>query len=126
MTKRAWDKVTVELDFTAALERRDQGIERSAARANRAESEWTGQALGMLTAYASQVGRPFLVEEARPWAEARGLPPPPDARSWGAVTRSAIRKNRIRDSGEMARSASSNNSKKTLWVYCGSAAVVRT
>ena len=123
MTRRARDTHTAELDFTAALERRDQGVERSASHANRVESEWTGQALGMLTAYASQVGRPFLIEEARAYAEAHGLPLPPDARSWGAVERRDTAKNRIRKVGE-APAASSNASLKVQWEYAGALSVV--
>lgn len=125
MTRRAHDTQTAELDFTAALTRADAGIERSARHANRVHSEWTGQALGMLTVFASQCGRPFLIEEARVWAEARGLPMPPDKRSWGSVTRSAVFKKRIEDSGDTARVASSNGSKKTLWRYCGPAKLVQ-
>lgn len=121
---RAHDDRTIGLDFTAALDRRDQGVERSAGHANRVESEWTGQALGMLTAFASQHGEPFLIEEARAWAEARGLPEPPDKRSWGAVARSAAAKKRIRKVG-FAAAASSNASPKVQWEYTGAARVVR-
>lgn len=115
---RAHDDRTIGLDFTAALERRDQGVERAAGHANRVESEWTGQALGMLTAFAAQHGKPFLIEEARAYAEAHGLPDPPDARSWGAVARRAAAKNRIRKTG-FAPAASSNASPKVQWEYVG-------
>lgn len=102
------------IDFDAAMEARDVGMERSARRANRVESEWTGQAIGFLTAFAREIGRAFLIEEARAWAESRGLPPPPDARAWGAVTRRAAAKKRIRKVG-FGPAASSNCSPKTLW-----------
>jgi hypothetical protein len=101
-------------DFTAALEKRDQGVERSVDHANRVESEWSGQALGHLVAFALETKRPFLIEEVRPWAEARGLPPPPDGRAWGAVTRRAAAKKRIQKVGAAA-AASSNCSLKVLW-----------
>lgn len=114
MSVRAHDDRTMGLDFTAALERRDQGVERSVAHANRVESEWSGQALALLVAYAIEVKRPFLVEEVRPWAEARGLPPPPDARAWGGIARRAKAKQRIQKVGAAA-AASSNASLKVLW-----------
>jgi len=110
------DDRTMVIDFTAATEARDLGVQRSADHANRVESEWTGQALGMLTAFARQAGGPFLIEQARAWAEAQGLPPPPDARSWGAVARRAAAKKRIEKVG-FAPAASSNCSPKVQWRY---------
>lgn len=106
------------IDFTAATEARDLGMQRSADHANRVESEWTGQAIGLLTVFAKQAEKPFLIEEARIWAEANGLPPPPDARSWGAVTTRARAKRRIEKTGEYRKAASSNSSPKNLWRYC--------
>jgi len=106
------------IDFEAAMAARELGIERSADHANRVESEWTGQALGLLIAFAKQIGRPFLIEEARTYAEANGLLPPPDARSWGAVTRRAAAKKRIEKTGGAGAAASSHCSLKPLWRYC--------
>ena len=75
----------IELPLSAAMERAETGMQRAVDHANRVESEWSGQALGLLVAFAKQSGRPFLIEEARAYAEQNGLPLPPDARSWGAV-----------------------------------------
>lgn len=111
---RQADTQTMAIDFTAAMDRRDVGIERAVTHANNTESEWSGQALGLLAAFAVEVGRPFLIEEVRPWAEAKGLPPPPDGRAWGAVTRRAAAKKRIQKVGAAA-AASSNCSLKVLW-----------
>lgn len=105
------------IDFTAAMERAELGIQRSVDHANAVESEWSGQALGLLVAYAKTVGGPFLIEQARAWAETNGLPLPPDARSWGAVTRRASAKRRIEKTGGAAIAASSNGSLKPLWRY---------
>ena len=116
MTIRARDDRTFTIDFTAATAARDLGVQRAADHANRVESEWTGQALGLLIAFARNVGRDFLVEEARAWAETQGLQTPPDARSWGAVARRAAAKKRIRKVGHGA-AASSNCSPKVLWRY---------
>lgn len=104
----------IAIDFSAAMEARDLGAQRAVDHANRVESEWSGQALGLLVAFAKQCDRPFLIEEARQYAEANGLPLPPDARAWGAVTRRAAAKKRIRKVG-FGAAASSNCSPKVLW-----------
>ena len=106
----------IPIDFTAAMEARDLGVERSVNHANRVESEWSGQALGLLIAFAMSIGRPFLVEEARAYAEATGLPPPPDKRAWGSIPRRARAKRRLEVCGSGA-AASSNCSLKRLWRY---------
>lgn len=102
------------IDFEAAMAARDVGIERAVAHADAVESQWSGMALGMLVAFVNEAAGPFLIEEARAWAEAHELPPPPDARSWGAVTRRAAAKRLIRKVGFRA-AASSNCSPKVLW-----------
>lgn len=104
------------IDFDAAMEARDLGMQRAVDHANRQESEWSGQALGLLVAFAKQAERPFLIEEARAWAETQGLPPPPDARAWGAVTKRCSAKQRIRKTGEGRAAASSNAAMKPTWV----------
>lgn len=109
------------IDFDAARERAERGMQAAVDHANAVESEWSGQALGLLVAFARQVGRPFLIEEARKWAEDNGLPPPPDARSWGAVTRRAKAKRRIEKTSGAAAAASSNCSLKPLWRACAPA-----
>ncbi len=106
----------IAIDFDAALEARDLGMQRSVDHANKVESEWSGQALGLLVAFAKYIARPFLIEEARTYAEANGLPQPPDARAWGAVTKRASVKRRIEKCGAGA-AASSNCSLKPLWRY---------
>lgn len=105
------------IDFDAAAEARDLGMQRAVDHANREEPEWSGQALGQLTAYANIIGRPFLIEEARVWAEAHGLPNPPDARAWGAVVkRAAHKKKPVIVRAGAAPAASSHCSLKPLWV----------
>lgn len=107
----------IPIDFTAAMEARDLGVERSVNHANRVESEWSGMALGLLLAFAkARYPAAFLVEEARAYAEANGLPEPPDRRSWGAIPRRARAKRRLEVCGSGA-AASSNCSLKRLWRY---------
>ena len=103
-----------QLDLTLAIERKQAGMQQAADHANAVESEWTGQALGMLTAFAAEVGRPFLIEEARAWAEQHGCPLPPTSKAWGPVAKNAERKGRIRKCGA-APANSSNRSLKHLW-----------
>lgn len=103
------------LDFTAAQEARDAGIEMSGEHADRTESGWRYQALALLTAFASEHPGAFLIESAREYAQAHGLPSPPDGRAWGSVVRLAVSKRRIRKAG-YGPAASSNCSPKCLWV----------
>lgn len=104
------------------LHPRDEGMTRAVDHANRVESEWSGQALGYLRLYAdSNAGHPFLIEEARAWAELQGLPAPPDARSWGAVTRRAAHRKPaiiepvLHDGAQLTRKGIVNASPKPLW-----------
>lgn len=103
-----------QLPLDLALERKERGMQQAADHANAVELEWTGQALGMLTAFAAEVGRPFLIEEARAWAEAHGCPLPPTSKAWGPVAKTAERKGRIAKCGA-APANSSNRSLKHLW-----------
>lgn len=102
------------IDFTAARERAEAGIESSGQHADDVEGGWRLQAMAMLTAFATQVGRAFVIEEAREWAAKHGLPAPPDARAYGSVVRLARSRGRIRKVG-YAPTASSNGSPKCLW-----------
>lgn len=103
-----------QLNLNLAMQRAERGIESSADHANKVESEWTGQALGMLCAIGAELPD-FTVEEVREIAEARGLPLPPDKRAWGAVTRRALHKKRMVPTGERRRAKTSNGSKKDVY-----------
>lgn len=103
-----------QLPLMLAMERKEAGMQQAADHANAVESEWTGQALGFLTLFAAEASAPFLIEEVRPWAEARGCPKPPSTKAWGPVAKRAEAKGRICKAG--ARPAnSSNRSLKHLW-----------
>lgn len=104
----------IAIDFEAAALAREQGIQQSADHADSIEDGWTRQALGMLTAFAVEVGRPFLIEEARAWSAKHGLPAPINQKAWGAVTRMAVARKRIEKCGA-APAASSNLSLKHQW-----------
>lgn len=109
--------IQLAIDLTVHSEARDVGILRSVERANREEAEWSGQALGMLTAYAAQATAPFLIEDVRAWAEAHGLPSPTNPKAWGAVTlRAKNKKNPIIADSGLVGVGKVNKSKKTLWM----------
>jgi hypothetical protein len=97
-------------------EARELGMQQSVDHADDVESGWRFQALAHLVAFAKSVGRPFLIEEARAYASAHGLPEPPTAKAWGAVTRLAVTKKRIEKAGA-APAASSNLSLKHTWTF---------
>lgn len=109
----------LDIDFSAAMEARDLGIQRSVDHANSVESEWSGQALGLLRAFVARLApdETFLTEQFRAWAHAlpQGLPQPPDARAFGAVIQRAAKKHRIIERAGAAPAASSHCSLKPTW-----------
>lgn len=104
---------------------RDEGMTRAVDHANREELEWSGQARGYLRMYADSHGGAFLIEDARAWAEEKGLPLPPDARAWGAVTRRAahaeppIIEPVMVGGSQLTRKGTINKSPKPLWRRAG-------
>lgn len=106
--------MAAQLSLSLALDRADAGIQSSGEHADRVESGWRFQAMTLVALYARQIGRPFVIEEARAFAEANGLPFPPDGRAWGSATRLAAAKKRIRKVG-YAPTASSHGSPKVQW-----------
>ncbi len=114
MSRADLNERQVSIDFDAATMAAEKGIQSSADHADADEEGWTFQALGMLTAFAAEHPQPFLIEEARVWAIAKGLPIPDNQKAWGAVTRMAVAKKRIEKCGAAA-AASSNHSLKHLW-----------
>lgn len=103
--------------FALARERADVGIQRAADATEAREPGWTELATEALRSFALAQSQPFAIEAARVQI-ARGLPPAKDLRSWGAVTRLAVRMGFIEWSGGYAAVASSNLSPKKT--YCRS------
>lgn len=111
------EQLSLYPDHDAAWQRAEQGMEAAASHADRVEAHWRHQALGVLRIFANQHHQPFLIEEARQWAHANGLPPPPDARAWGSVTQQAARgPNPVIHRVGFRAAASSNCSPKVLWI----------
>lgn len=103
------------IDFNAANARQDLGMTSSLQHANSAVPGWGEHALALLRQYACLQAEPFTIEQFRAWAYGRGLPVPAEERSFGSVTRKAIR------GGVMVRvgyapATSSNNSPKATYV----------
>ena len=66
----------------------EEAIGLAADRADREESGWSGQALGLLMVFAAKAkraGEDFTSEQVRAYADERGLTAPSDGRAWGSV-----------------------------------------
>lgn len=86
----------------------------SADRADREIDDWTEKAVALFAEYATKKPLPFLTEQARQFAESRGLSSPPDGRAWGHVAKRCQRAG-ITVSDGFAAARSSNGSPKVLW-----------
>lgn len=92
----------------------DHGIAEAQRSADSNGAGWTETALRALAHYAAIAKKPWTVEEARIWIGDL-VPPPKDARAWGAVAAQAVRYNRIRAVG-YAPAVSSHGSPKRTYV----------
>lgn len=97
----------------------DAGIKRAEDHAERTEPGWVDRAAEAVrevaqVAAAHFVNGEFTVEQARA-LNGSDLPPPPDGRAWGAVTRRALVLGYIEPTGGYAPAASSNGSPKRLY-----------
>lgn len=101
-----------------AFDAAETGMTSAADHADREVGDWRGKAAAALRAYIVEARRQniltFMAEDARGWAEKRGLPTPPDKRAWGAVISKASRAGFIEKAG-YAPAVSSNSSPKCLW-----------
>jgi hypothetical protein len=98
--------------------RRDAGIARAAARADRECPKWTDTAYQFLVAYCRIYGpgHELHCEAMRELAVKHGaIPEPPDGRAWGHVFRRAARAGLIRKTGRYVLAKSSNLSPKPIW-----------
>jgi hypothetical protein len=79
---------------------------------------WSGKAYSALVSYVRRLtpGETFESVTIRKQAEANGLPPPPDARAWGAIVRAAKRAGLISEVG-VAKSSDpvQHSGYVTLW-----------
>jgi hypothetical protein len=76
--------------MTEARAARDEGMNRAAAHAERVTPAWGTMAYRRLVRFAHQT-EAFTTEQARAWAYADGLLPPPNECAWGAVVTRAVK-----------------------------------
>jgi hypothetical protein len=96
--------------FDAAVQRRDIGMQRASAAAERHASGWEDEAVEAVRVYASTHAH-FATEDVR---LVHGTPEGVDGRAWGAVMRHAERLRIVRPDG-FALVNSSNRSPKVRW-----------
>jgi hypothetical protein len=101
-------------DLFSASEKGHAAAKAAAARADREIDEWTDKAVALFATFAKITPSPFLTEEARQFAESRGLSSPPDGRAWGHVAK-RCQKAGITVSDGFGAAKSSNGSPKVLW-----------
>ena len=93
-----------------------QGMEAAADHAERENEGWNQMAFEAFVRYVAAVKEPFMTEEVRWYAEALGVPEPPDNRAWGAVAMRAKRAGLIVSTGYAPqKSVNTHRSPKTLW-----------
>lgn len=93
-----------------------QGMEAAAAHAEREHEDWNRMAYAAFVRYALTQKDTFMTEEARWYAEACGVPEPPDNRAWGAVTMRAKRAGLIVSAGYAPqKDVSAHKAPKTMW-----------
>ena len=104
----------MQQDLFSASEKGHAAAKAAAARADREIDEWTDKAVALFATFAKITPSPFLTEEARQFAESRGLSSPPDGRAWGHVAK-RCQKAGITVSDGFGSAKSSNGSPKVLW-----------
>lgn len=88
----------------------------AAEHADREMEDWSTEASCLLIDFARDIaaGQPFLLEDAREWAERGGFPQPPDRRAWGHIALAMKRAGHITPCG-YAPARTSRGGPKTLW-----------
>lgn len=104
----------MQQDLFSASEKGHAAAKASADRADREINDWTSKATAFFQEYAFLSVDSFLTEEARHYAESKGLPSPPDGRAWGHIAQAAKRAGIIVSVG-FGPAQSSNGSPKVLW-----------
>lgn len=96
----------------------ERGMMAAVEHANRETENWSTRASVMFATYVSlHPGETFMTEDVRDWAEAVGMPTPPDRRAWGAVAMAARRAGLIKSLGYAPqKSANAHRAPKTLWI----------
>jgi len=106
-----------QLNFEAE-KARDIGIQRAVDHADKVTPSWSDRAVELFLAYCQEnKGTTFMTEDGRWYAEALGLPEPPDKRAWGAIAMMAKKRGVIRGNGYAPQKAvNAHCAPKTVWV----------
>lgn len=91
----------LQLDYKAACEARDAGLEQAVNHANQVDPGWSDKAYDMFKQWLSGwiKGHKFQIETFRASASARGLPNPPTARAFGQIAVRAKKEGLIKSNG---------------------------
>lgn len=93
-----------------------EGMENAAAHAERESEGWNRMAFEAFVRYVTAVKHPFMTEDVRCYAEALGMPEPPDKRAWGSVAMRAKKAGLIVSLGYAPQqSVNAHKAPKTLW-----------
>lgn len=93
-----------------------QGMEAAADHAERETEGWNTMAFEAFVRYVAAIKEPFMTEDVRNYAEALGMPEPPDKRAWGSVAMRAKKAGLIVSMGYAPQqSLNSHKAPKTLW-----------
>lgn len=101
------------MQLEISLDRGHSAARAAADKADEIAPGWMETAAQQLFMYAVRSREPFTIEQAR--QECMPTPEGADARSWGHVTRLAVRRGWIEVTGGYAPAASSNGSPKRLY-----------
>ncbi len=106
-----------QLDFLAAEQNRDLGIQSSLDHANREVDHWSEKAMAMLKEFIFfQRDEPFMAEDVRKYAHAHGLEEPPSNRAWGGVIVRASKNGIIHQIGfGLTKNPLSHRTPANLW-----------
>lgn len=93
-----------------------EGMNAAAANAERDTEGWNKMAFEAFVRYVMDVKHPFMTEDVRCFAEAMGMPEPPDKRAWGSVAMRAKKAGLIVSLGYAPQqSVNAHKAPKTLW-----------
>ena len=93
-----------------------ESMNAAAANAERDTEGWNKMAFEAFARYVMDVKHPFMTEDVRCYAEALGMPEPPDKRAWGSVAMKAKRSGLVVSMGYAPQqSVNAHKAPKTLW-----------
>lgn len=93
-----------------------EGMNNAADHAERETEGWKAMAFGSFVRYAAATKEPFMTEDVRWYAEALGVPEPPDNRAWGAVAMRVKKAGLIVSMGYAPQKAvNAHKAPKTVW-----------